>query len=190
MKNFKTILFFFPSIVYSQQVELVDIKPIYKSFNLFLVVIVVALSLILVFSFLTFIYRFLKKERKITERVSLDWHLIIDNIEKDASLNEKQIESELFRLLKLYISEERGVDVTGLLDHEFLEKVKQSKVLKEMSIRSLDDFLINSGQIRFSHESLESVHQSREQNQCKVKNRIQIVKEFISEMESAKGGSE
>ena len=174
-------------MVYSQQTKLIDIKPVYKSYSLAAIVFASALVILVLASLFTFLYRFLKKGRKSTEKIVLDWNLIIDNIEGDTSLSEKQIESEILKLLKLYIYEERGVDVSGLLDRELLEKVKMSEILKETSIKSLEDFLINSGKIRFANEPFESASKSSRVNSYRSNQRIRIVKELINEMELGKG---
>ena len=147
----KIIFILFCSIdVFSNEGELIDIKPIYRSYNLGLIIPLIILFLI-IFSF--FVYKLFKRIslwKKRDKKIQINWNILLDELKSDHSLSPRQIESELFRILKLFIKQQIGISVDAQLDNEFINQVNQENKFSASQKQILVEFIGSSTELRFA----------------------------------------
>ena len=140
--------------VFSQEIELVDIKPIYKSYNFQLLVPLIMLILSLV---LLLVFKLIKafRNKKVKVENYIDWHKIIQLIKEDNSLTPRQIESALIKTMKLYLNDSFCIKATSMLDHEIIDAIEKNKEMRKDQKVKLLELISGSIEFRFADSSLQ-----------------------------------
>ena len=169
-KTLILLLLITPYCLVSQESELIDIKPIYRSYNYSLLIF----SLLILATILTFLVTFIFKkiknrhQEKITEEYN--WELILNNLSDKKEENPKLIESELIHLLKVFLEKEHQLKVISLFDKELLDRVKKSDKFVDVQKEHIENFIKSSESRRFAPDVDHHIYTS---------NRIDQLREII-----------
>lgn len=178
-KKIGLILFTIPLFhALANQAELVDIKPIYRSYN-YQMIVPLSVCAVLVLIFL--IYKLVKKIDKHRKNIEVpyDWNLLITEIGKDANLSPKQVESELVRVMKLFLDEKFNKNFSSKSDSELLQSIENEHGFTDNQKNKLKGFIDGSTHFRFADLSIQD-EISRQ--------RVQALKEIIDVFEGSVGG--
>lgn len=157
MKIFSFLILAISTSLFSNEQELIDLKPIYRSYNYS---IIIPLIIILIVSILYLIIKGYKKilsRKKIQTAVQFNWDILLRNLSLDQNLKPKEIESELIHYLKLYLDNRYGLNVISKIDGELIEMVKMTAKINSKQKNQIEEFLDGSEILRFAEVEKQKV---------------------------------
>ncbi len=178
-KKISLILFTIPLFqTLANEAELVDIKPIYRNYN-YQIIIPLAVCTVLILIYIT--YKLIKKinNNRAHIEVPCDWSLLITEIGKDDNLSPKQVESELVRVMKLFLDEKFNKNFSSKSDRELLQSIEDEREFTGHQKNKLKNFIDGSTHFRFADVSMQ-VEISRQ--------RVQALKDIVGLFEGRVGG--
>jgi hypothetical protein len=175
----KRVLFliFFSSHAFANEVELVDIKPIYRDYNYQLIGPLIFLIIVGITFLLFKIIRFFIRKKNLKKDVTFDWKTIINSIKKNNYLSIKDVESELYQLLKGFLHFKFGLEVSADLDDELINQVNRDKRFSSHHKVLIGNYISNSLHYRFSSQNESS-------DQTILNARLEQMKKLITELDS------
>ena len=147
------VIFSLPFMVFGNEQQLIDIKPIYSQYNYKLIIpLIIILTFFIIYS-IKKVLTFIKTRTKEKDYVEYNWSLLLKSIREDENINSKEMESQLAHLIKLYLERKTGEKFTCQVDEDLITRLKNNKNISSDHFDLIEEFFNGSTNFRFDNKS-------------------------------------